>query len=159
MKFLKLKFFFFKFQNFKFFSEDFIKFQNYKTKKKIHITPHHVIRHTLLHPSPHAIRIRSLHPWEICLVAFRIYLIFKIKHILSKYMINDFMPHLLYNIKFRDLGWLFNSMLISFSHILLHYLCPMYGDIIILEHIIIIWEWRAITGQTGLSMTSIYYLH
>ena len=45
----------------------------------------HVIRHTLLHP--HVIRIRLLHPWEIWLVAFRIYHICKIKHILSKYMI------------------------------------------------------------------------
>ena len=45
----------------------------------------HVIRHTLLHP--HVIRIRLLHPLEIWLVAFRIYDICKIKHILSKYMI------------------------------------------------------------------------
>ena len=39
---------------------------------------------------PHVIRIRLLYPWEIWLVAFRIYHICKIKHILSKYMISKF---------------------------------------------------------------------
>ena len=29
----------------------------------------------------------------------------------------DFMPHILYNIKIRALGWLFHSMLITFSHL------------------------------------------
>jgi hypothetical protein len=45
----------------------------------------HVIRHTLIHP--HVIRIRLVHPWEIWLVAFQIYHICKVEHILSKYMI------------------------------------------------------------------------
>jgi hypothetical protein len=38
-----------------------------------------VVRYSSLHPPPHVIRIRLLHPWEIC----------KINHILSKYMINN----------------------------------------------------------------------
>jgi hypothetical protein len=52
----------------------------------------------------------------------------------------DFIPHILYDIKIRTQDWPFDAMLISFFHILLHYACPLYGGIIILKHIIVIWE-------------------
>ena len=56
------------------------------------------------------------------------------------------MPHILYNIKISTLGWPFHAMLISFFHILLHYPCSMYGGIIILKQIIVIWEMTCNNG-------------
>ena len=56
------------------------------------------------------------------------------------------MPHILYNIKISILGWPFHAMLISFFHIHLHYPCSMYGSIIILKQIIVIWEMTCNNG-------------
>ena len=56
------------------------------------------------------------------------------------------MPHILYNIKISILGWPFHAMLISFFHIHLHYPCSMYGGIIILNQIIVIWEMTCNNG-------------